>query len=252
MADFDLTGRTALVTGGNIGIGQAAALALAAHGADVALTFHRHDGEGTVQAIQALGRRAVAARLDVTDPAAIAQIIPQLIAQLGKRLDILFNNAGGLVERRGLSEITPDHFASVFAVNVASTILVSQAALPVMSIGGRIINMGSLAAHTGGGGGALAYAAAKGALHTLTRGMAKELAPRGILVNAVAPGFIGDTPFHDTFSTAEAQAAMVQQTLVKRGGRPEDVAAAVVFLAASTASFMDGEILEINGGSWFS
>jgi 3-oxoacyl-[acyl-carrier protein] reductase len=231
----DLTGKTALVTGAAVGIGRGVALALAESGADVALTYLTHEADKTLRAIEALGRKAVAACADA----------------LGGDLDILVNNAGGLIARRAIAEMSDEHWQRVFDVNVTSAFYCTRAVLPHMSAGGRIVNMGSIAAHHGGGEGAAAYAAAKGAIHTLTHGLAKELVPRGITVNAVAPGFIVETPFHATFTSDAAREASIGQTALRRAGLPAEVAGAVLYLVSDLASFVTGEIVEVNGGLWF-
>lgn len=252
MKQIDLTGRTALVTGGNVGIGRAAALALAECGADVAITYFTHDANDTQASIERLGRTGIAVRLDATESDAVNTVVADLAGRMGGHIDILFNNAGGLVGRAPIAEMSNDLFARVFAVNVTSAFYVTRAVLPFMHTGwGRIIFNGSVAGHHGGGNGAVAYSATKGAIHTLTRGLAKEVASRGITVNAVAPGFIVDTPFHATFTPPEAQAASIAQTALKRAGEPEDVADAVVYLASDLAAYLTGEIIEINGGIWF-
>ena len=252
MKQIDLTGKTALVTGGNIGIGRAAALALAECGADVAITYFTHDGGDTQAAITRLGRNGAVARLDATQSDEVNRTVAALAELLGGHIDILFNNAGGLVARASIAQMSDDLFARVFAVNVTSAFYVTRATLPFMHTGwGRIIFNGSVAGHHGGGNGAAAYSATKGAIHTLTRGLAKEVAPRGITVNAVAPGFIVDTPFHATFTAPDAQDASIAQTALKRAGEPEDVANAIIYLASDLAAYLTGEIIEINGGSWF-
>lgn len=250
---IDLSGKTALVTGGSIGIGRGIALALAESGADIALTYLSHAGEASeaVQSIEALGRKAVALQLDATQSSNVNAALASSADALGGKIDILVNNAGGLIARRTIAEMSDEIWQRIFDVNVTSTFYCTRAALPYIPAGGRIVNMGSIAAHHGGGEGAAAYAASKGAIHTLTRGLAKELAPRGITVNAVAPGFIVETPFHDTFTSDQARAASIGQTTLKRGGLPADVAGAVLYLASDLASFVTGEIVEVNGGLWF-
>lgn len=249
---IDLTGKTALVTGGNTGIGRAIALGLAQAGADVGLTYFSNPDEQTVTEIRALGRTAVAVRMDATDSAEVNRAVPTLAEALGGHIDILVNNAGHLVARQSIAEMSDEHWHRVIDVNLSSAFFCVRATLPFMHTGwGRIVNMSSLAAHSGGGAGAVAYAAAKAGLLGLTRGMAKEIAPRGITVNAVAPGLILDTPFHDTFNTAEGKQATIAALPVQRGGVPDDVAAAVLFLVSDRAGFITGEVTEINGGAWF-
>jgi 3-oxoacyl-[acyl-carrier protein] reductase len=138
----------------------------------------------------------------------------------------------------------------VLALNLTSVFLVIRAALPYIPEGGAIVNLSSLAARDGGGGGAIAYASAKGAVLTLTRGLSKELASRKIRVNAVSPGLI-NTTFHDTFTTPEVRKVVVSRTAVGREGAAEDVANAIVFLASDASSYIDGESIEINGGLYF-
>ncbi len=252
MQGIDLTGKTALVTGGNIGIGRAAALALAECGADVAVTYFSHDGTDTQATIERLGHKGIATKLDATSSDEVNRTVAALAEQMGGHIDVLFNNAGGLVGRASIAEMSDDLFARVFAVNVTSAFYVTRATLAFMDRGwGRIIFNGSVAGHHGGGNGAAAYAATKGAIHTLTRGLAKEVASRGITVNAVAPGFIVDTPFHATFTAPDAQDASIAQTALKRAGEPSDVAGAIVYLASDLAAYLTGEIIEVNGGSWF-
>lgn len=248
---LDLSGGRALVTGGGTGIGAATAIELARAGADVALTYRTHDGADVVAQIRALGRTGVALPLDATDPARVVDVVGQARAALGGPIDILVNNAGGLVGRVPLAEMSDEHWHTVMDVNVTSTFLVTRAVLVDMPDGGRIVTIGSQAGQNGGGGGAVAYATAKAAIEGFTRGLAKELGPQGITVNAIAPGFIGGTPFHDTFTPHAGQEAAVAGTPLGRAGTPDDVAAAVRFLASAEASFQTGTIMDVNGGTWF-
>jgi 3-oxoacyl-[acyl-carrier protein] reductase len=248
---LDLTGKTALVTGGGIGIGRAIALALARAGADVALTYLTH-AETPIGQIVALGRRAFAYQLDVTDSVAVNQVFAQSAADLGGHIDILVNNAGYLVGRVPLAQMSDAYWHRVVDVNLSSTFYCIRAVLPFMNRGwGRIVNMSSLAGRNGGGEGAVAYAAAKGGVLTLTHGAAKELAPAGIHVNAVAPGMILGTPFHAHFSPPAMQQATLRGLPVGHAGAPEDVAAAVLFLASDAARFITGATIDLNGGAWF-
>jgi 3-oxoacyl-[acyl-carrier protein] reductase len=252
MMSINLAGKTALVTGGNTGIGQAIALALAQAGADVALTYFSNPGGQTVTAIRALGRKSLALRLDATDSTEVNQVVPELARALGDHIDILVNNAGHMVGRVPVAEMSDEHWHDVINVNLSSAFYCTRAALPYMRTGwGRIVNMSSLAARNGGGSGAVAYAAAKAGLLGLTRGLAKELAPWGITVNAVAPGLILETPFHTTFNTEEGRQAAIATIPLQRGGVPNDVAGAVLFLVSDLAGFITGEVTEINGGAWF-
>lgn len=252
MMNIDLTGKTALVTGGNTGIGQAIALALAQAGADVAVTYFSNPGEQTVAAIRALGRKSLVLRLDATDSVEVNQVVPELARALDGHIDILVNNAGYMVGRMPVAEMSDEHWHKVINVNLSSAFYCTRAVLPYMRTDwGRIVNMSSLAGRNGGGPGAVVYAAAKAGLLGLTRGLAKELAPRGITVNAVAPGLILETPFHDTFNTKEGRQAAIATIPLKRGGVPNDVAGAVLFLVSDLAGFITGEVTEINGGAWF-
>jgi 3-oxoacyl-[acyl-carrier protein] reductase len=252
MMSINLAGKTALVTGGNTGIGREIALVLAQAGADVALTYFSNADEQTVTEIRAMGRKSLALRMDATDSTEVNRVVPEMANALDGHIDILVNNAGFMVGRVLVAEMSDEHWHEVIDVNLSSAFYCSRAALPYMRTGwGRIVNMSSLAARNGGGSGAVAYAAAKAGLLGLTRGMAKELAPQGITVNAVAPGLILETPFHETFNTEEGRQAAVADIPLKRGGVPSDVAGAVLFLVSDLAAFITGEITEINGGAWF-
>lgn len=250
--NINLTGKTALVTGGNTGIGRAIALALAQAGADVALTYFSNPGGQTAEAIRALGRTSVALHLDATDSGEVNRVVPELAKTLNGHIDILVNNAGHLVGRIPVNEMSDAHWRTVIDMNLSSAFYCSRAVLPYMQTGwGRLVNLSSLAGQNGGGPGTVAYAAAKAGLLGFTRGLAKELAPLGITVNAVAPGLILETPLHDTFSTAAGKQATIATIPLKRGGLPDDVAGAVLFLVSDLASFITGEVTDINGGAWF-
>jgi 3-oxoacyl-[acyl-carrier protein] reductase len=247
----DLTGRIALVTGADVGIGRAVALALAGRGADVAVHFHSQPprAEATVRAIEALGRRAIATQGDLTRAADVARVAEEVAHRLGP-VAILVNNAGGLLGRQPLVEMTEEFFHAVMNVNVLSTFLCTKAVAPGMidRRSGAIVNVTSLASHNGGGPGASVYAAAKGAVVSLTKAYAKELAPHGIRVNAVSPGLLGQTPFHATFTAPDAFAAATKTIPLGRAGTPDDVGHVVAFLASDEAAFLAGETIEVNGG----
>jgi len=248
-----LTGQVALVTGAEVGIGRATALALAAAGADVAVHFYA-DAAGageTVRAIEGLGRRAAAFGADLTKIAEVKRAVGGALEAFG-RIDILVNNAGGLLGRHSVTEMGEEFYHAVMNVNALTTFLCCQAVAPGMIArrSGAIVNLTSLAAHNGGGPGASVYAAAKAAVLALTKAYAKELAPHGIRVNAVSPGLIGGTPFHKTFTAPEAFAATVKTIPLGRAGTPEDVASVITFLAGPGASYLAGETIEINGGMY--
>jgi 3-oxoacyl-[acyl-carrier protein] reductase len=164
-------------------------------------------------------------------------------------IDILVNNAGSLVERIRIHEITPAKWDNIFNLNLKSAMLCSQAVVPSMieRKTGAIINVVSIAGRNGGGPGAAPYGAAKGGLITFTKGLARELAPQGIRVNAVSPGVI-DTPFHEVFSTPEMMKNFVAGIPMGRVGTAMECATAIAFLASNAASYITGETIEVNGG----
>jgi 3-oxoacyl-[acyl-carrier protein] reductase len=196
----DLSNTTALVTGGGVGIGRRIALRLAQAGARVAVTYRSHEPDQEL--VTALGSDAVIVQLDATSEVQVAELATTISDRFGT-LDVLVNNAGGLVRRATLAELDMELWRTVMAVNVDSTYLVTRALLSLITRGrGRVINIASLAGHNGGGPGALAYATSKAAIFGFTRALAREVGPDGITVNALAPGFIEATPFHDTFTSA--------------------------------------------------
>jgi 3-oxoacyl-[acyl-carrier protein] reductase len=248
-----LTGRVALVTGAEVGIGRATAMALAQDGADVAVHYYADEDGATeaARAIEALGRRTAIFQADLTKSSEVARVVRGAETHFG-RIDVLVNNAGGLLGRHPLVDMPEAFFHDVMNVNVLTTFLCCQAVAPGMIARrqGAIINLTSLAAHNGGGPGASVYSAAKAAVLALTKAYAKELAPHGIRVNAVSPGLIGGTPFHNTFTSPEAFAAAVKTIPLGRAGEPADVATVIAFLAGDAASFVVGETIEINGGMY--
>lgn len=249
----ELTGSRALVTGSGHGIGRAIALALASAGADVVVHYgHSADAAAqTTSDIEALGRKSIAVGADATSTPAVNQLLDEATGFLGG-LDILVCNAGHLIGRVPVEEMSDEHFAQVVDVNLGATFRACRAAIPhlAQSKNARIITMASLAAHNGGGPGSVIYAAAKAGVRGFTKGLAKELGPRGITVNAVAPGYIAETAFHNTFSTEQAQASMVAGTPIGRAGQVEDVANAVRFLASPASGYLTGTTLDIDGGTW--
>ncbi|MGZ3681085.1 MAG: SDR family NAD(P)-dependent oxidoreductase [Ktedonobacterales bacterium] len=248
---IDLVGRTALVTGGSIGIGEAIAVALAEAGADVVVTYKAHAPERVLASIGRAGRKAVAFPMDATDSESVNETVAQAAEAMGGHLDILINNAGGLVGRVPLAEMPNSHWHAVLDLNLSSAFYCSRGlALHECGLGAHracVIGGRSYGWRPGRGGiccGKGGYAGADGRY-------GKGVCGAGITVNAVAPGFIGGTPFHDTFTSAEGQQSSIAGTLVKRAGTPEDVAGLVLYLASDLASFVTGEVAEINGGAWF-
>ncbi|AEJ62009.1 short-chain dehydrogenase/reductase SDR [Spirochaeta thermophila DSM 6578] len=250
---LDLSNKTALVTGAGVGIGAGIAKALAECGAKVAITYysHREDAEKTASDIRAKGGEVYVFQLDATKSDEVAKVVKDVAEVLGGRIDILVNNAGHLIGRVNVAEMSDEHWHKVIHTNLSSNFYVTRAALPFIPEGGRIVNMASLAARNGGGNGAVAYAAAKAGILGFTRGLAKELAPRNITVNALAPGFIVDTPFHETFTGREKYEDIIQRIPLKRAGTPRDVAGAVLYFVSDLGSWVTGQVAEINGGSWF-
>lgn len=247
---LDLTDRVALVTGASSGIGAATAETLAELGAVVALSYNRNaqGAEATRDRIVKAGRRTVAIQADVRRAGEVKRLVERAVSELGP-IDILVNNAGSLVARRGIREVSDEHLDEVFALNLKSAVLASQAIAPSMveRRRGAIVNIVSIAGHTGGGPGAGAYASAKAALTAYTKSLAKELAPHGVRVNAVSPGVI-DTPFHEVFSTAEMIRNFVTAIPLGRVGTSQECANVIAFLASDAASYVVGETIEVNGG----
>lgn len=246
-----LEGKVALVTGAGAGIGRACAIELARRGADVAIHFRksRAGAEATARDVRASGRRAELIEGDLTEPGVARLAVDACRERLGS-LDILVNNAGDLIARRPLTKMDEALFRQVMDVNVLTAFLCCQAAAPGMveRRSGAIVNVSSLAAHNGGGPGALAYAAAKGAVISLTKAIAKELAPHGVRVNCVSPGLIGGTDFHGRFTAKDAFDATARTVPLGRAGTADEVAAVVAFLAGPEASYLSGETVEVNGG----
>jgi 3-oxoacyl-[acyl-carrier protein] reductase len=247
---MDLTGKVALVTGASSGIGAATAIALAGLGARVALGyFHNQEGVTRVcREIASAGGAAEPIRADVSRPEE-ARLLVQRAAQALGPIGILVNNAGSLIERLPIRDVTEENWDEVMDLNLKSAVICSQAVVPGMieRKQGVIVNVSSIAARNGGGPGAGPYATAKAGLIAFTKSLAKELAPHGVRVNAVSPGVI-DTPFHEVFSTPEMMANFVKGIPLGRVGKPAELATVIAFLASDAASYIVGETIEVNGG----
>lgn len=247
---MSLNGMTAIVTGAGRDIGRACALRLAAEGARVALSYHS-SSEGALSAVAEItksGGNAIAVQADLNNQADIDALVKQTVDAFGS-IDILVNNTGGLVARKTISEMSLEHWNHVMSLNTTSTFLMVKACLPHMTKG-SIVNLASQAGRDGGGPGSIAYAASKGAVMTMTRGLAKELGP-DIRANAICPGMI-DTDFHNVFTKPEVRTHVANVSPVKREGVPDDIANLVYFLASDQSAFITGANYDINGGMLFS
>jgi len=251
--NLGLKGKVAIVTGGARDIGRAISLELARSGAAVAVNYAASADRAAevVNEIKAGGGNAVAVAADLRRPEGAAKLVKETRAALGDQIHILVNNAGGIVARKKMEEMDAAFWDEVMALNLRTLFLATQAALPHMAEGGAIVNLASQAGRDGGGTGAVAYSTTKGGVLTFTRGLAKELGPRKIRVNAVAPGLI-NTSFHDTFTKPEVRQRVAGMTPLGREGTAEEVAALVVFLASGASPFVNGAAVDINGGMYFS
>ena len=247
----DLEGKAVLITGASTGIGAAAARAFARLGSKVVIHYNasREKAEAVAAACEAMGARTALVGGDVTQGANVRRIAAEALAAFG-RIDVLINNAGGMVGRTRIEDYTEDYLAKVVALNITHVALFMREVIPVMrrQKAGNVINVSSIAARHGGGGGAVVYAGTKGFISTVTRGWAKEVVGDGIRVNAVSPGVIA-TPFHDRYSTPEQLKAMQATIPMNRVGTPEECAGTFVYLASDAMSgYVTGQVIEVNGG----
>ncbi|WP_296633678.1 3-oxoacyl-ACP reductase FabG [Polaribacter sp.] len=246
-----LAGKNVLITAGAQGIGEAITKHFIAQGANVAI--HYFSSADTANELVELAKtkkvKAVAVKGDLTKDEDANHLIEETINALGG-LDILINNAGSLVARNLLEDMPTDFWHKVMDINLTSMMLVTRAAEPYLSknANSSIVNLASLAGRKGGHPGSLAYATSKGAILTFTRALATEYGAKGIRVNAVAPGLILGTLFHDTHTTKESAANTIAGIPIERAGNPDDVARAVLYLASEFDGFITGATLDINGG----
>lgn len=247
-----LTGKKVFITGAEQGIGKATAKALIEAGCDIYI--HYFSGEEGPQELvalaQGLGRRAAYGYADLTDEADTARCVAQAAEFLGG-VDILVNNVGGIIGRKWLGEIDHKFWQTVIDVNMTTMLNVTQSVLPYLKnadAGASIVNLASLAGRSGGHSGSLVYSMTKGAVLTWTRSLAAELGEFGIRVNAVAPGLILGTRFHNQHTTQASADQTIQAIPLGRAGTPEDVASAIRFLASEYDGFISGATIDINGG----
>jgi 3-oxoacyl-[acyl-carrier protein] reductase len=249
----DLKNKVVLITGASTGIGAAAAVAFARAGAKLVVHYNasKEAAEVVGREVKAAGAPVLLAGGDVTLEADVKRIVAETMAEYG-RIDVLINNAGGMLGRVKIEEFTVEHINRVLALNVTQVALFMREVVPVKrkQKSGNIINVTSIAARNGGGGGAVLYAGAKGFVSTVTRGWAKEVVGDNIRVNAVSPGVI-TTPFHERYSNAEQLQAMQATVPMNRLGTADECAGTFLYLASDALSgYVTGQVIEVNGGQY--
>lgn len=240
-----------LITGASTGIGAAVAKAFGASGARVVVHYNENEAaaQAVARAVETSGGQALLAQADVTNVEQLHTLVATTMERWG-RIDILINNAGSLIQRSPVADLPDALYQQIVDVNLASVFHMCKLVVPLMQRQnhGNIINVSSIAARNGGGGGSVLYAASKGAVSTFTRGLAKEVVGYNIRVNAIAPGVIL-TPFHERFTAPEQMATLVATIPMKRAGTPEECVGTVLFLASDAMSgYVTGQIIEVNGG----
>ena len=248
-----LKNKVAIVAGGARDIGKEVSLRLAKEGAKVIVNYFSSEekAKDVVKKIIDNGGEAIAVKADVTKNNEIAALLKECKKTFGNEIHVLVNVTGGLVARKTLADMDESFWDEVINLNVKSVFLLCKQIVPMMPAGSSIINFSSQAGRDGGGFGAIAYATSKGAVSTFTRGLAKELGPVGIRVNAVCPGMIATT-FHDTFTKPEVRTAVANATPLRRQGEANEIADLVAYLAGNESSFITGTNIDINGGTYFS
>jgi 3-oxoacyl-[acyl-carrier protein] reductase len=247
----DLKTKVVLVTGASTGIGAACAKAFGALGCKVAVHYNssRAAAAAVAEAIGQAGGEALVVQGDLRRSTECERIVVETVRRF-QRIDLLINNAGALVKRMPITDVSDEIFDDIVGLNVRSMLMCSKYAVPHMPPGSSIINLTSIAARTGGGPGASLYAGSKGFVSTATKSLAKELAGRQIRVNAVSPGVI-TTPFHDKFSTPAQLEAMRLTIPMARLGSADECVGAFIYLASEKLSgYVTGQIIEVNGGQY--
>jgi len=249
----DLKGRVALVTGGATGIGGAISTAFGAAGMKVAVHYHAGSdaAQGVAEQVRRAGSEALLLQSDITEAKAADDLVRRTVDAFGT-LDVLVNNAGGMVARRPVETLDDQFFDAVIDLNVRQLVHACKAGAAAMKPNGRgsIINVSSISARTGGSPGSSIYSGAKAFVATFTRSLARELPPQNIRVNALSPGTIA-TAFHERHSTPEKLEATRKSIPLARLGRPEDCAGTALFLASDILSgYVTGQVIEVNGGQF--
>ncbi len=248
--DIRFDKKVVLITGASSGIGRATAIEFAKSGANVVVHYNesKKEAEQVVEKIRSLGTKVIAIKADVTQNNEVQKLVNETLERF-ETIDVLVNNAGSLVQRKSIQELDENLWNKVMEVNLKSTFLVSHGVIPTMkkNNSGKIINVTSVAARTGGSLGTGHYSAAKAGIIALSKNMAKELGPFNIIVNAVSPGII-NTRFHNRYTSPDNFNQLTNGVVIKRAGTPQECAWPILFMASDYACYIVGETLEINGG----
>ncbi|WP_297092645.1 SDR family NAD(P)-dependent oxidoreductase [uncultured Draconibacterium sp.] len=246
-----LIGKNAFITGTSQGIGAAISKLLIEEGCNVCMHYFSSNEEPMrlKKIAEDNGQKAICLQADLTNEQEAKKCISEAVKAMGT-FDVLINNSGSLVKRSFVGDIEMDYWQKLIDINLTTMMLVTREIIPHLNSeeGSSIVNVASLAGRVGGHPGSLVYSMCKGAVLTWSRALAKEVAPQGIRVNSVAPGFIQGTAFHATHTTEESAKKTIEGIPLQRSGNPDDVARAVAFLASEYDGFITGETLDINGG----